>query len=372
MSGEPPSTDDGIFDDYPDVDSKSCRLLGPTALIVQGLLGLLVILSLVYKRHRESPKRPWRIWLFDVAKQLCGQMFVHGINLLISDVVARISSGNRCVFYFLNILIDTTLGVGLIYFLLKSFNHILIERFNLEGFVSGQYGTPPQPSYWLRQTAVYVLCLTFMKLVVVALFALWPGVFKIGEWMLSWLGDGDVAQVIFVMGLFPIIMNILQFWLIDSIVKASEQPGSLALPDSRTSQDREPLFQASDSDDEDDSTIGRPKYDIENPAPPSESRNIVTPLLAGTLTPDTKSVSMASGSTTPLEAGDDDVKLRRYTSTSPTIRTTAPPPATDEWAWDDPAEQAWDDDTTAWRDKDDGEIIGSAGINPNGKTPIKI
>lgn len=78
--------------------------------VVQALLGLLVILSLVYKRHRESPKRPWNIWLFDVAKQLAGQMFVHGVNLLISGIVARVASGNACVLYFLNILIDTTLG----------------------------------------------------------------------------------------------------------------------------------------------------------------------------------------------------------------------------------------------------------------------
>jgi hypothetical protein len=78
--------------------------------VVQALLGLLVILSLVYKRHRESPKRPWEIWVFDVAKQLAGQMFVHGVNLLISGVVAQIASGNACVLYFLNILIDTTLG----------------------------------------------------------------------------------------------------------------------------------------------------------------------------------------------------------------------------------------------------------------------
>ena len=78
--------------------------------IVQALLGLLVILSLVYKRQRESPKRPWNIWLFDIAKQLAGQMFVHGVNLLISGVVAHVASGNACVLYFLNILIDTTLG----------------------------------------------------------------------------------------------------------------------------------------------------------------------------------------------------------------------------------------------------------------------
>lgn len=37
-------------------------------------------------------------------------MFVHGVNVLISDVVAHVSSGNACVLYFLNILLDTTFG----------------------------------------------------------------------------------------------------------------------------------------------------------------------------------------------------------------------------------------------------------------------
>lgn len=89
-------------------------------------MGVLVILSLVYKRFRESPQRPWRIWyckslcilhrpytilrLFDVNKQIVGQMFVHGVNVAISDTLQRISEGNACVFYFLNILVDTTAG----------------------------------------------------------------------------------------------------------------------------------------------------------------------------------------------------------------------------------------------------------------------
>lgn len=46
----------------PPTDLKRCRLLGPTALIVQGLMGILVILSLIWKRNHESPRRPWRIW----------------------------------------------------------------------------------------------------------------------------------------------------------------------------------------------------------------------------------------------------------------------------------------------------------------------
>lgn len=48
--------------------------------------------------------------MFDVSKQVAGQMFVHGLNLFISDTAADHSSGNPCVLYFLNILIDTTFG----------------------------------------------------------------------------------------------------------------------------------------------------------------------------------------------------------------------------------------------------------------------
>lgn len=48
--------------------------------------------------------------LFDVSKQVLGQMFVHGLNVLISDLGSHHSAGNACTYYFLNILLDTTLG----------------------------------------------------------------------------------------------------------------------------------------------------------------------------------------------------------------------------------------------------------------------
>ena len=51
--------------------------------------------------------------LFDVSKQIVGQMFVHGVNVFISDLGSHHSAGNACVYYFLNILIDTTIGKSL-------------------------------------------------------------------------------------------------------------------------------------------------------------------------------------------------------------------------------------------------------------------
>ena len=108
---------------------------------------------------------------------------------------------------------------------------------HFKGCRSGVYGKPPKISYWIRQTAIYVIALTSMKLVVILLFAIWPGIIGVGQWLLSWTGGGGSVQVILyvqhingvsslmllisVMGIFPICMNILQFWLIDSIVKAS-------------------------------------------------------------------------------------------------------------------------------------------------------
>jgi hypothetical protein len=67
------------------------------------------------------------------------------------------------------------------------------------------------------------------------------------------------------MGIFPIAMNILQFWLIDSIVKATHQPAVVLTSEEAQDADvREPLFRA--SEDEDDEGHGRP-HDIESSHP---------------------------------------------------------------------------------------------------------
>lgn len=63
----------------------------------------------------------------------------------ISNVVADAADNNPCSLYFLNILIDTTVGVLIFYLTLKGLTWYLTERLGKEGFVSGQYGTPPKP-----------------------------------------------------------------------------------------------------------------------------------------------------------------------------------------------------------------------------------
>ncbi|KAG9045473.1 hypothetical protein FS837_006254 [Tulasnella sp. UAMH 9824] len=248
------------------VDSDNCRLLGPVALVVQGVMGIIVVLSLVYKRHREKPPRPWRIWLFDVSKQIAGQAVVHTLNLGISALVSRPSTGNNpCTAYFVNVTFDVTIGVGIIWAILHGAQNLLTTRLGLHGFESGQYGTPPSFNYWIRQASVYILAVIVMKLAVLALLAFVPSLLDIGEWLLSWTDGKTSVQIVFVMGIYPIIMNVLQFWLIDSIVKASAfLEADRAAASTATYQ---PLRRDSsdESESEDDAQHARPP-DLESPS----------------------------------------------------------------------------------------------------------
>lgn len=109
-------------------DKGECNLLGNFALIVQGFLGLLAVSSLAIKRLRESPRRPIKIWFFDVSKQVFGSVLLHLANVLMSmlssgkfDVAATTSATtkyagtneegdqpNPCSFYLLNLAIDVS------------------------------------------------------------------------------------------------------------------------------------------------------------------------------------------------------------------------------------------------------------------------
>ena len=88
----------------------------------------------------------------------------------------------------------------------------------------------------------------------------------------------NVAPTDSTMGLFPICMNVVQFWLIDSIVKASGSAG-ITLP--ADPADREPLFRSSsdsaddnsDDNNADGDVIATPaKRDIEAQAPVKKLR----------------------------------------------------------------------------------------------------
>lgn len=123
----PPASPSYVDEEHP----GECRLLGPFALFVQLGLGALALLSLVFKRWRERPQRPVKIWFFDASKQVFGSVLVHAANVFMSmltsgrfsikvDPVVSVETAvrllkrdatyvpNPCSFYLLNLAIDVS------------------------------------------------------------------------------------------------------------------------------------------------------------------------------------------------------------------------------------------------------------------------
>lgn len=84
----------------------------------------------------------------------------------------------------------------------------------------------PRLTYWSRQLLVYLLALLIMKLFVLLIFYIFPFLFTIGKWLLGLFGKHKRAQVVFAMAIFPLVMNVVQFWLIDSLLRHNPNTSS--------------------------------------------------------------------------------------------------------------------------------------------------
>lgn len=205
-----------------------CELLGPFSLVVQAALGALALLVLVYKRWRERPQRPVKVWAFDVSKQVFGSAMLHLANLLASlfsagqiDVETAYHP-NPCTYYLLNLGIDTTLGIPILILILRVLNHAALYTPLAnppESIESGNYGDPPRALWWLKQSMIYFAGLVCMKTCVVILIHILPFIVKVGDWALKWTEGNTAVQIFFVMLLFPVIMNGLQYYIIDIFIK---------------------------------------------------------------------------------------------------------------------------------------------------------
>lgn len=203
-----------------------CELLGPFALVIQILMGLMAILSLVYKRQKEHPQRPWWVWFFDVAKQVIGSAGLHMINLLLSILISSQDQipdmdDNPCNWYFISILLDTTVGVPILWFFLFV-DHNWCAKMGMTDIVSGEYGSPPKWIAFFKQASIYMTAMVQMKMAL-SVFIYFTGnvIDDLGELLIRWASFDPRVQVFFVMMAFPLVMNSLQYYLIDTIIQSS-------------------------------------------------------------------------------------------------------------------------------------------------------
>lgn len=78
--------------------------------------------------------------------------------------------------------------------------------------------------WWLKQSVLYFIGLLWMKLVVFVMIHMFPIIVKIGDWALRWTEGNTALQIIFVMLLFPTIMNAIQYYIVDTFIKKKLSP----------------------------------------------------------------------------------------------------------------------------------------------------
>ncbi|KAJ1806670.1 hypothetical protein LPJ75_004996 [Coemansia sp. RSA 2598] len=150
---------------------------------------------------------------------------MHMSNLLVSALSGKADAEgetptNPCSWYVLNLTIDCTLGVLIVAGYLRLYEK-LANRFRITGLESGHYGNPPNWRPWIKQAALFCASMVSMKLTVILLITVLPFLVAIGDGILKpvQMLQSPRFQIIFVMAIWPLILNIFESWVIDHFIK---------------------------------------------------------------------------------------------------------------------------------------------------------
>ena len=215
----------------PTSESK-CDMFGGFGFLIQAILGAAAFSILIVKRYVEKPRRPWKIWFYDVAKQIISALALHLFNLILSAVLSDDENdADACVWYFVTVVLDCTLGAFLSYVFMwlvdgivsSSELELLKTGLYYEEYMEGnkkcyklkwkKYGA--QLGVWLVVTIIVKLILLIM-LKICKLFLV-----NLGGFFLSPFSNAKL-RLVMVMIIFPVILNALYFWVVDNILKLKE------------------------------------------------------------------------------------------------------------------------------------------------------
>ena len=212
--------------------NSKCEMFGGFGFLIQAILGAAAFSILIVKRYIEKPRRPWKIWFYDVAKQIISSVVLHLFNLIISAILSSDEKdADACVWYFVTVTLDCTLGAFLSYIFMwlmdgianSSDWTILKTGLYYEEYMEGnkkcykldwkKYGS--QLGVWLGITLIVKIILLIM-LKICKLFLV-----NLGTFFLSPFSNAKV-RLVMVMIIFPVILNALYFWVVDNILKLKE------------------------------------------------------------------------------------------------------------------------------------------------------
>lgn len=210
-------------------ETEDCNLFGAFGFLVQFILAAAAFMVLIVKRYLEKPKRPWKIWWFDVSKQIIGAGVIHLLNLGLSHILtSEKDEADECVWYFVTLFLDCTLGT-LFNWLIMLFCNYVITRFKWKILISGMYfeeyikNSKKKyrliPKMYFAQLGLWLVVTVLTKLFLLIFLAIFRGFFVlIGTYILKPFTN-EKLRIVMVMIIFPIILNGLYFWVCDNLLK---------------------------------------------------------------------------------------------------------------------------------------------------------
>mmetsp|Transcript_7917 Transcript_7917/g.11647 ORF Transcript_7917/g.11647 Transcript_7917/m.11647 type:complete len:272 (+) Transcript_7917:153-968(+) len=206
--------------------------------IVQAFLAVMALASLYIKRNHEVPKRKFMTWWLDVSKQGIGAVYAHCSNMVIAALIVNHTRGeyvltDQCAWYAISFLVDTTVGLFVSLVLLGWLNDVAKERgwetLMHNGVYEGEYAM----KHWRHQVWAWVAILTIVRVVVgLSIWTFSPILSKIGDFAFTPIQNNIRFELLFVMIIFPGVLNFFYFWVADHFLKAGpEHTGAHEDPD---------------------------------------------------------------------------------------------------------------------------------------------
>ncbi|KAL1506888.1 hypothetical protein AB1Y20_007753 [Prymnesium parvum] len=204
----------------PPLPAAQCTLLGGWfADCIQAGLALAAVGTLVYKRHTETPRRPWLVWSFDASKQAFAGVLQHLVNLALGHALATSGEASECAWYLVNFSISIVCGCFILWGAMKLYRYA-VARFRLRLLVSGEYGTPPSWRPFVAQLLVWGVLSVGEKMITlgVLIVPLHGPLGQLAAAVERPLRRHPHVELLLVMVVAPVLLNVLFFWVVDNLV----------------------------------------------------------------------------------------------------------------------------------------------------------
>lgn len=209
-----------------------CRLLpGWFGFFTQIILLSVSLLVLVGKKTLDHSDRTWFEFGLDSSKQVFGSVWVHLLNLWVSVKLSHKSGGDACDWYWVNIVVDCTIGTLIEYGLFGLFMSVLKgeRKSDFDSGVYFQNGNVCLRRYW-KQLGLWLFVCTVMKLCVVEGMRKGKRVLlSLAGFLLTPFSTNMHAKLMVVMIVTPCVFNSFQLWVVDNLIKKKSEKENILL-----------------------------------------------------------------------------------------------------------------------------------------------